>query len=93
MKDETYGMYTKEGNAAVHKMVQEIKEYAETQCGHCKRFPNEQELREDLAGRMAILEKQYGEVYDTEVRDHLYYALKEVWESLGYDPCGLEEQL
>lgn len=93
MKAETYGMYTDEGNAAVHKMVEEIKKFAETQCSHCKRFPSEQELREDLQGRMAIVAKTHGEVHDTDVRDQLHYVLKEIWESLGYDPDTLASEL
>lgn len=90
---ETYGMYTAKGNAAVAKMVAELKELAESQCEHCNRFPAEQELREALVTKMLAIEKKHGEVYDTDVRDQLYYALKPIWESLGYDPHTLESEL
>jgi len=92
-KAASYGMFTEKGNAAVHELVQEIKKFAESQCDHCKRFPSDQELREDLSGRMAIVKKNHGEIYDTEVRNQLYYILKDVWESLGYDPHTLENEL
>ena len=88
MSDETYGMYTPGGNAAVQLMVEEIKEYANTECEHCHRGPTESELRDRLTVRTEQIENG-----DTDVRDQIYDVLKDVWHEAGHDSHSLEEQL
>lgn len=86
-------MYSAAGNQAVATMLAELKAFAQEACAHCQRRPTESELRESLHNRMQLLSRKHGEVYDTEVRAAIYFAVKPIWEELHYDPHTLDSEL
>jgi hypothetical protein len=86
-------MYTTAGDTAVEKMIERVKAFAIKGCGTCHRSPTECEVRDKLIEEMNKVEKKHGEVYDTEVRDIIYYEMKDLYKSLGYDPHTLESEL
>lgn len=89
----SYQMYSAAGNAAVHKMIEALRTYAGKTCSHCGRMPTESELRGELEERMEKVGRYYTEVYDTDVRDAIWDATKDIWKAAGYDTHDLEAQL
>ena len=86
-------MFSDAGNAAVHTMIEQIKELSKGECTHCHRATTESELRDAVTAKMDEIDKAHGEVYDTDVREQLYHTLKDIWLKADYDPHSLEEQL